>query len=79
MDAPHAAESVNALRGKAEMAHDRDASIDEGADLPDYRVAASELDRVGAAFLKVPDGVRQRLLGAGLLAAKWEVGYDERH
>ena len=60
------------------MAHHRDAGVDDRLRARDRCAAALELDRVGAAVLHEPNGVRHRLLVRGLVRAERHVGDDER-
>ena len=57
-----AAEDVLALRGEADVAHDRNAGADEQLDLGGHRPAALELDRVRHPLLHEAGRRRERLL-----------------
>ena len=73
-----AAELVDRLRRQAEVAHHRDAGLDEQAHrLGDAR-AALQLDGLRAALLEHAAGVAQGVGGAGLVAHERHVGDDVR-
>jgi len=59
---PGSAENVHALRGEAEVAHDRDAGLSQSPDLRQHPAAALELDGLRTAFFQVPHGAGQRRL-----------------
>ena len=73
-----AAEHGRGLRREADVAHHRDARVDDRPRARDRRAAALELHRVGAALLHEPHRVRDRLLVRGLVGAERHVGDDER-
>jgi hypothetical protein len=55
---------VDRLRLQADVAHHRDAGIDQALDDVADALAALELDRLGHAILHQPAGVAERLVGA---------------
>ena len=70
---PVAAEGVLALRGEADVRHDRDAGLDHGADGVGVEFSAFDLDGVGQALLQEPHAGGDRLLGGDLVAAERQV------
>src|SRR5437868_2355538 len=73
-----AAHGEHALRREAEVPHDRDARLRDGAHGLGAARAALELDRVGAALLHQAPGVLERVARAGLVAQERQVGHDQR-
>ena len=59
------AHRVDRLRREADVAHDRDAGVDERLDRPRAADAALELDRLGAGLAHEAAGVAQRVLRVG--------------
>jgi hypothetical protein len=59
------------------MPHDRNADVDEAAHDIEYRSAAFELHRRGAA-LQEPAGIPHRFFDADLVGEERHVGDDER-
>ncbi len=60
------------------MAHHRNAGFDNRLDGLAHVDAAFELDRLGAAFLKKPAGILQRLFSAHLIGKKRHVADHQR-
>ena len=74
---PVSAKLVFALRGKADMAHDRDASVSDLADLLGYAYPTLELHGVTAALLHKADRGLQGLRRSVLVRAEGQVSDDE--
>ena len=68
---------MHGLRLQAEVAHHRNADVDQPLHDVDDRAAAFELHGGGAAFLKKPAGVADRFRDADLEGEKRHVGDDE--
>ena len=73
----HAAERVDRLGSEADVAHDRDAGVDDGADGVSAFYAALKLDRGDAGFLHQAHGVAHGVDVGGLVAAEGHVRDDE--
>ena len=73
-----AAYLVDRLRLQTEVAHHRDADVDEALDDVEDRQAAFDLDRRRAAFLQQPAGVAHRFGDAHLVAEERHVGNHQR-
>ena len=66
-----------ALRGEADVCHDRDAGLDHGPDGFGVELAALDLDGVGEPLLEEPHARGHRLLGRDLVAAERQVRHHE--
>ena len=73
-----AAERQHRLRRQSQVAHDRDAGLDDALHGLGHARTALELDGVGAPLLHQPAGVQHGLLGAGLVAHERHVPHDHR-
>ena len=60
------------------MRHDRDPGGNHRLNVRDKMRAALHFDRVRAALFHEPDPGADRLLGGLLIAAKWQIGNDQR-
>ena len=70
-------EFVDALRGKAQMAHDGDAGREDALDGFEHLFAPFQLDGVGAGLLHDADGGGESLLGVALIGAEGHVDDNE--
>jgi hypothetical protein len=68
---------VLALRGEADVGHDRDTGLHHGADCGCVVRAAFDLDGVGQAFLEEADTGGDGLLRGDLVAAEGQVGHHQ--
>ena len=73
-----AAHGVHGLRGEADVAHHRDAGVDEALDDLRRALSALQLDGAAAGLLHDPGGVAHRALPAGLVGAERHVDHDVR-
>ena len=73
-----AAERGRGLRREADVAHHRDAGVDDRAGTLDAGAAALELDGVAACLLDEPLRGRDRLLVGGLVGAERQVADQQR-
>ncbi len=73
-----AAEGGRGLRGEADVAHHRDAGVDDRPGALDDDAAGLELDRLAAGLLDQPLGAADRFLVARLVAAHRHVADHQR-
>ncbi len=71
------AKLMHRLRCQTDMAHNRHAGADDGANRFLHRDAAFELDRLGAGFLEKAPGVAQRLVLADLIGHERHIADDQ--